>query len=119
MDMQRKKQLLLEYKSRKPEMGIISFRCVETKETFLDISRDTKVDRNSNRFKLAANRHPDKRLQELWDHCGDTGFEVSVIRVLKYEDPAADHTRELEKLLTQCLDSNGDARRIGRCTKKL
>ena len=55
-DMQRKKQLLGEYKNRKPEMGIISFRCAATEETFLYISKDTKADINSNRFKLSANR---------------------------------------------------------------
>ncbi len=112
MDMKRKKQLLEDYKNRKPEMGIISFGCSVTKETFLCLSKDTKADSNSNRFKLSANWHPNKRLQELWNQHGETNFEISVIRVLKYEDPSDNHTEELEKLLNQCLDLNNNARRI-------
>lgn len=114
MDMQRKNQLLEEYRNRKPEMGVISFRCIRTGEAFLGISKDTKSDFNSNRCKLAANWHPNKRLQELWNQYGENSFELSVMQVLKYEDPKADHTAKLEKLLTLCLESNSNARRIWR-----
>lgn len=114
MDIKRKKQLIEEYENRKPEMGIISFYCIVTKEKFLDISRDTKADLNSNRFKLTINRHPNNRLQELWNQYQENNFELSVIKVLKYEDPKADHSEELEKLLMQCLESNNKARRIYR-----
>ena len=112
MDMQRKKQLLEEYKNRKPEMGIISFFCAATEETFLCLSKDTKAGINSNRFKLSINWHPNKRMQALWNQYGETNFKISVIRVLKYEDPHADHTKELEELLIQCLDLNKGARRM-------
>lgn len=112
MDMKRKKQLLEEYRNRKPEMGIISFCCKEAKETFLCISKDTKANINGSRFKLSANSHPNKRMQELWNQYGESGFEISVVRVLKYEDPKADHTEELEKLLIQCLDLDNSARRM-------
>lgn len=114
MDRKRKKQLLEAYANRRPEMGIISFRSAVTGETFLGISKDTRADFNSNRCKLSANRHPNKRLQELWNQHGEHNFELSVIQVLKYEDPRADHTEELEKLLIRCLESNSDARRIWR-----
>lgn len=114
MDRERKRQLLEEYKNRKPEMGVISFCCVATGESFLTASRETKTDFNSTRCKLAANWHPNKRLQELWNQYGEEGFELSVIRVLKYEDPKADHARELEKLLAQCLEADDMARRIWR-----
>ncbi|NLV17129.1 MAG: GIY-YIG nuclease family protein [Syntrophomonadaceae bacterium] len=114
MDMQRRKQLLEEYKNKKPEMGVISFRCITTGDAFLGISKDTRADFNSNRCKLKANWHPNKRLQELWNQYGENKFELSVKQVLKYEDPRADHTEELEKLLIRCLESNSDARRIWR-----
>jgi len=112
MNIQRKKQLLEEYKNRKPEKGILSFRCTPTEESFLCSSKDTKADINSNCFKLSANYHPNKRLQELWNQYGEANFEISVIRVLKYENPNDNHTEELEKLLNQCLDSNSKARRV-------
>jgi len=112
MDIKRKKQLIEAYKNRKPEMGIISFHCAATKETFLGISKDTKADFNGNCFKLNANWHPNKALQALWNKYGENNFELSVVEVLSYEDPKADHTEKLEKLMIQCLESNSNARRI-------
>ncbi|MDL2258118.1 GIY-YIG nuclease family protein [Eubacteriales bacterium OttesenSCG-928-K08] len=112
MDIKRKKQLIEEYENRKPEMGIISFCCIATGESFFGVSKDTKADFNSNRFKLNANWHPNKRLSELWKQYGENGFELSVAQVLKYEDTSADHSEELEKMLIQCLESNDTARRI-------
>ena len=86
MDTKRKKELLEAYKNRHPEMGVISYRCRETGEVLLGISKDTKSDFNSTNMKLAANWHPNKRLQELWNKYGSEGFELSVIKVLKYDD---------------------------------
>ena len=110
--MKRKKQLLEEYKNRKPEMGIISFFCISTGEKFLCISKDTKADINSNRFKLSINRHANNHMQELWNQFGEINFEISVILVLKYEDPNADYTEKLEEMLKQCLDLNNCTRRM-------
>ena len=44
MDTKRKKELLQQWKNRHPEMGVISFRCKKTGESFLGISKDTKAD---------------------------------------------------------------------------
>lgn len=114
MDIKRKKQLLEDYKNRRPEMGVISYRCLATNESFLGISKDTKADFNSTGAKLAANYHPNKRLQELWNQYGLEGFELSVVKTLKYENPADDHTSELEVLREQCLAQDEQARRIWR-----
>ncbi|HHW66555.1 MAG: hypothetical protein PWP07_1385 [Epulopiscium sp.] len=112
MDSIRKKELLELYKNRHPEMGVISYRCKETGEAFLGISTDTKADFNSNNVRLNARMHPNKRLQELWNQYGPEGFEQSVIKVLKYEDPKEDHTEKLEKLREQCFAADPNARRI-------
>lgn len=114
MDKNRKKQLLEEYKNRAPEMGVISLRCKATGESFLSGSKDTKADFNSTRCKLDSNFFPNKRLLELWNQYGESGFELSVLRILKYEDPKADHSPELEKLLIQCLEADNMAMRIWR-----
>ena len=66
MDAKRKKDLLLQWKNRRPEMGLISITCKSTGEMFVDISTDTQFAFNSHRFKLSANFHPNKRLQQLW-----------------------------------------------------
>lgn len=112
MDAKRKLELLEIYRNRRPEMGVISFRCKATGESFLGIATDTKAGFNSTSAKLAAKYHPNKRLMELWNQYGQEGFELSVIKVLKYEDPKEDHTKELEALREQCLAADPKARRI-------
>ena len=114
VDIKRKRELLDEWKNRHPEMGVIAFKCVATGEEFMGISKDTKADFNSNRFKLSAGGHPNKRMQELWDQYGENGFESSVLQLLKYESPQDDHTVELEDLLKQCMAKAPQARRIWR-----
>ncbi len=114
MDMKRKKELSEAYKNRHPEMGVISYHCKETGEVFLGISKDTKSDFNSTNMKLSTSWHPNKQLQELWNKYGLEGFELSVIKVLKYDNPNEDHTAKLESLREQCLAADPKARRIWR-----
>lgn len=114
MDMKRKKELLEAYKFRHPEMGVISYHCKETGDVFLDISKDTKASFNSSNMKLAANWHPNKRLQELWNKYGRESFVLSVVEVLKYSDPHKDHTAELKEMINQHLAENPQARRVWR-----
>jgi hypothetical protein len=98
-----------------PTMGVISYRCRKIGEVFLGISTDTRSSFNSNNMKLAANGHPNKRLQQLWNQFGPEGFELSVIKVLKYyDDPNEDHTEKLERLREECLAADPNARRIWR-----
>ena len=84
MDTKRKKELLQQWKNRHPEMGVISFHCKKTRESFLGISKDTKADFNSIRFQLSMGMHPNKRLTELWNQYGEGGFEFSVVKILNY-----------------------------------
>ena len=87
MNTERKKQLIMEYKNRHPEMGVISLKCRATGESFLGISGDTRTAFNSVCARLSGSSHPNRHLQELWKEYGEEGFEQSVIKVLKYEDP--------------------------------
>ena len=95
MDIKRKKELLEEWRNRHPEMGVISFKCKETNESFLEISKDIKATFNSNIFQLSVGMHPNKRLAELWN-----------------ENPTDDYTEKLEKMYEQCLLNDEKARRI-------
>ncbi len=115
MDENRKKQLLLKYKYRKPEMGIIYFKCISTKDIFIGISKDTKADINSNSFKLGGNLHPNHILQKMWDDYGRDSFEIGVLEVLPYEEKDKDkdeYTKELESLYERNLRNLPNARRI-------
>ena len=114
MDMKRKKELLFEWKNRRPEMGVISIVCKDTGNLFFGISKDTRADFNSNRAKLSGKNHPNKQLQGLWDQYGENGFVFSVVKVLEYEDPSEDYTGKLTALLEQCLTEAPQSRRIWR-----
>lgn len=105
MDKSEKKRILWEYKNAKPEMGIISFRCVPTGECFLGSAKDTKAALNSNRFQLSADRHPNRELQSLWNRYGEGRFEASVAEVLPYDEKREnqDYTQDLQKLLARRL----------------
>lgn len=93
-------------------MGVISFHCKATGESFLGISKDTKADFNSNRFKLLTNTHPNKRMQELWKQYGEDCFDYSVLQILKYENPHEDHTSKLEELREPYFERNPRAKKI-------
>lgn len=75
MDRTKKKELLMQWKTRHPEMGIISIQCKATGEIFADISKDLQTAFNSHRFQLSAALHSSRRLQELWNEHGEDGFE--------------------------------------------
>ena len=112
MDKTRRKVLIESYKNRRPEMGVISYRCKETGEAFLGIAKDTKSEFNSVNMKLNAKIHPNKRLQELWNKYGLEGFDLSVVKVLKYDDPLKDYTDKLESLREEILAADPNCKKI-------
>ena len=114
MDLKRKKELLEAYRDRHPEMGVISFRCIETDETFLTAAADIPAKFNRIRFQLSVGNCPNKRLQELWTQYGEDAFELQVVKRLEYDDPREDHAGELETLCEQCLLENPGAGRVWR-----
>ena len=113
--MDRRKQLLMEYKHRKTEMGIISFFSVPTNESFIGYSQDTKAYINSNRFKLGVNLHRNRELQNLWNQHGESAFEIGVLEVLPYDEKdkeKQDYTKELEALCSRYLRNIEKAKQI-------
>lgn len=114
MDTIRKKELLEAYRNRRPEMGVISLRCIQTGQEFFGISTDIQADFNSNRCKLSTCTHPNKKMQALWDVYGEDGFAFTVAAVLKYKNVDDNHTEKLEALRTSCMEQNSQAERIWR-----
>lgn len=115
MDENKKKLLLLKYKYRKPEMGIIYYKCISTGDIFIGISKDTKADINGNSFKLRGNLHPNHILQNMWNDNGMDNFEIGVLEVLPYDKKDKDkddYTKELESLYERKLRSFPNAGRI-------
>lgn len=109
MDQSKRKELLQNYKNRHPEMGIISYRCIETNQSFICISRDTKASFNRSSFDLLMGTHKNAALQKLWKQYGKENFELSVLKVLTYDQREDDHDRDLQNLLTLCLEADPSA----------
>lgn len=78
MDKTKRKELVSEWKNRRPEMGVISFKCKATGDNFIDISKDMKADYNSNRFKLLMGNHPKKKCRRFGNNTVKTGLNISL-----------------------------------------
>lgn len=113
-DAARKKQLLEDYKNRRPQMGVIALTCRETGEAFLGASKDTRADFNSLCFKLSAGGFPNRRLQQLWAQYGRQGFELTVLETLEPKEPREDEGPRLEALRQAYLDRDPKASKIWR-----
>lgn len=114
MEKQRRKELIQEFKDRKKELGIISFKCKQTGEVFLGISTDIKADFNSNKMKLNTGTHPNKKLLKLWQEYGSEGFELSIEKTLDYEDPTKDYTTQLEDIRQEMMSKDESIQKIWR-----
>lgn len=112
MDEQRKRELKEEYRNSRPSMGVLSFRCEPTGESFLLASRNILGDTNGVMFKLNSGYHPNRHLLELWKRYGEEDFSVEVLEGLDYRegmDDPADYKDELEQLRDLCLERDKNA----------
>jgi hypothetical protein len=116
MDAARKKELALEYKHRRPEMGVISFRCAVTGDAFFYPTRNMKSDINRNRFQLELGNHPNRELQALWEKHGSSNFNIAVAETLPYDEKEADrdYAADLEKLCERHINRTEKASRLKR-----
>lgn len=113
MDKQRRKELVEQYKARRPQMGVVAYRCKATGEIFLSAAKDTSADINSTTMKLESGFHPNARLLELWREHGGEGFSIEVLETLDYKDGVDDYSDELEFLREELIESL-DAKKVWR-----
>ena len=112
MNNQRKRELKEAYRTSRPPMGVLSFRCAPTGESFLLASRNIPGDTNGVTFKLNSDYHPNRHLLELWRRYGEENFQVEVLEELDYRDESddpADYKEELEQLRDLCLERDESA----------
>lgn len=112
MDKRARKELISEWKERHPEMGVVSARCIATGEEFYSTSRDTATWFNRHRFELNGKCHRNRRLQELWNLYGESGFELTLVSELKYEKTDDVKADDLKELLELCLLENSQAKKL-------
>lgn len=112
MNNQRKRELKEAYRTSRPPMGVLSFRCAPTGESFLLASRNIPGDTNGVTFKLNSDYHPNRHLLELWRRYGEENFQVEVLEELDYRDESddpADYKEELAQLRDLCLERDESA----------
>lgn len=106
MNQEQKKALQAQYKHMHHEMGVVSFKCIATGDSFLAASKNTKSTLNSTQFQLEAGNHPNRNLQKLWKEYGPVGFDCVVLEVLDYDDPTEDYSDILEEMRQGYLDAD-------------
>ncbi len=96
--MDRKKELKLQYKQRKPDMGVFMICRLSNQKCYLECTPDLKSRMNSTRFKLFAGSHPCIQLQQDWKLLGESGFSIEVLERLEYDPEGliTDYSEDLE-----------------------
>lgn len=106
-----KKALKEQYKQYKPDMGIVSYKCLATGKVYLAISQNIKADINSLTFQLNLGNYPlCANLVGDWKKYGQTGFEISTIEQLDYDkdESKTDYTADLKLLREICAEKISD-----------
>ncbi|NMA03003.1 MAG: GIY-YIG nuclease family protein [Clostridia bacterium] len=109
--MDRRKELKLQYKQMKPEMGVIIIRSELDNKCYLEGTQNIKGTINSAKFKLEAGIHPNRELQRAWKEQGEKNFLIQVLENLEYEEDESktDYSEELallEMVWTEKLAKN-------------
>ena len=113
--MNNRKQLLMDYKYRKTEMGVFIFACTTTGKSYIGFTQDTKATINSNSFKLGVSMHTNKKLQNDWNSYGESAFDIRVLEVLPYDEKdevKADYTKELQELCDGWIKKTNESEEI-------
>jgi hypothetical protein len=112
--MNRKKELRMQYKEMKPDMGIFTIKSKLNSKCYIQATQDLRGVLNSTGVKLQAGMHPNKELQKEWNDFGSDNFTIEVLENLEYDkdESKTDYTEDLallqmiweEKLIAENLE---------------
>ncbi len=83
--MDRKKELKLQYKQMRPQMGIFMIRSNFSNKCYVEKTQDLKGTINSTKFKLGLGNHPNRELQKEWKERGEADFTIEILENLEYD----------------------------------
>lgn len=112
MDSERKRALKRQARAFKPQMGVVSFTCLETGDVFFAAAKNVPAYLNRTRLQVETGTLRNKRLQELWLAYGEGEIAYDVVEDLDYEDGVEDYSDDLDVLLDECLAAHPEARRL-------
>ena len=98
--MDRKKELKLQYKQTKPQMGIFIIRCKVNNKYYIQATQDLRGVINGAKARLGGNMHIYKELQKEWNEFGCENFTIEILEDLEYDkdESKSDYTEELKLL---------------------
>ncbi|MFM1652830.1 DUF2087 domain-containing protein [Brevibacillus sp. B_LB10_24] len=109
--MDRKKELKLQYKEMKTEAGVYQIKNTKNQKVLVDSTMNLKTI-NGKKFQLQNGSHINKALQKEWNEYGEEAFVFEVLEVLKVKEDAfwnaADELAKLEEKWLDKLKPYGD-----------
>ena len=87
MDKARRKELIREYRERKPMLGVYAVRCEKAGKVWVAATRNLDRQQNGIWFQLRAAGHPNKAMMAAWRTYGETAFEFEVLEEVTDENP--------------------------------
>jgi hypothetical protein len=100
MDRARRKELIEQYKQRKPDMGAFIIRPKSGGKCHIQSTPDLKGTMNGALARLEGGMHPVKELQKEWNEYGPDHFTMEVLETLAYDEDESktEYTEELTLL---------------------
>lgn len=95
--MDRKKELKLQYKQMKTQMGLFIIRSEVTNKYYIEATQDLKGTMNSAKFKLGVGDHRNRELQKEWNEFGKDNFTDEILENLDYDkdESKTDYSEDL------------------------
>ena len=81
-NMQRRKQINLEYKERVKPSGLFQIKNLANGKVLLGSSLNLEGPLNKHRFMLRINSHPNKELQKDWNELGEDQFTFEILETI-------------------------------------
>lgn len=84
--MDRKKELKLQYKEMKPQMGIFIIRSKVNNKCYIQATQDLRGVINGAKVRLEGGSHPYRELQKEWTNFGSENFIIEILENLEYDN---------------------------------
>lgn len=102
--MNRKKELVQQYKEMKTEAGIYQIKNKINQKIYIEATRNVKTIEGK-KFQLTMGSHINRMLQQEWNEHGEDAFEFEVLEILKQKETGYfDVKDELKKLEEKWFD---------------
>lgn len=86
MSRERRRQMLRDYKERRPTPGVFAVRCTATGQVWVQASRNLEQQQNGVWFGLRLGSHPNRELQAAWTAHGEPAFAFDILERIDDQD---------------------------------